>query len=163
MKNVLQVKQHERAFENTITLDKLKGRHVISHGGHVIGRIENVRINPLTFSLEGVVVRCESIGESVYIGKNYFKSLSYESIILKIELVLLLKGKTVINFNGKVIGKVIDVVRKGATNNLQGIIVKSLWSKPFTITRSAIKLVGKNIVLKSGYNAQKKYFWQKSI
>ena len=136
---------------------------MLSKGGKEIGRVAEIRINPHTTQPQGVLVK-RGLGEiPLYIGRSYFAHLSYESIILKIELVLLLKGKTVINFNGKVIGKVIDVVRNGTTNNLQGIIVKSLWSKPFTITRSAIKLVGKNIILKSGYTAQKKYFWQKSI
>jgi len=151
----------ERALEKTVNLKKLIGKRVLSKGGKIVGKIFEIRINPNNLGLEGILVKGNVIGKIMYIGKSYFSSLSHEAVILNIEVSVLIKDKQVIDSKGKKIGRVKEVLRKGTRNDLKGLFVKSLFSKKFFIPASAIGHVGKSVVLRSNYNARKKYFWQK--
>jgi len=152
----------EKPLDNTINLKELVGKRVISSGGKIIGKVSEVRIDPHTLKLEGIIVSQGFMSKPLYIGKGYFKTLSIESIVLNVELSLFLKDKMVLQSNGKPIGKVSRVVRVGQTNNVKEIIVNKIFRKPIIIPFSAIKLTGNSIILKPGYNVRTKYFWQKS-
>lgn len=153
--------KNERPLEKTVNLKELIGKRVLSKGGQIIGKILEIRINSTNLEIEGILVRGSIIKKMMYIGRSYFSHLSYESVILNIEVSVLIKDKKVVNSQGKVIGRVKEVVRKGTRNDIKGIFVKSLFSRRFFIPESAIEYVNKSVVLKSRYNARKKYFWQK--
>ncbi|MDP3965925.1 MAG: hypothetical protein Q8Q04_00130 [archaeon] len=152
----------ERSLDKTINLKKLIGKEVLSKGGKIIGKILEIRISPIDLNLEGILVRGNSIKKSMYIGRSYFSRLSSEAVILNIEVSVLIKNKQVIDSKGKIIGRVKEIVRKGTRNDLKGLYVRSLLSRKFFIPESGIEYVSKSVVLKSNYNARKKYFWQKN-
>ena len=148
-------------FDGTIDLRKIIGVRVISENGHTIGRVVQARINPDTKSFEGIVVR-RGFFRKIYIGKNYFDTLSPEGTILVIEPSILLKGERVIAYDGEVIGKVKDVTRAGQTNMIKSITVHSFLRGTFSISADYIKSIAKNILLKDNYNAPKKSLWRRA-
>jgi sporulation protein YlmC with PRC-barrel domain len=156
------VVRREAPLDKTINIRHIVGKSVLSKGGMVVGKVSELRLNPKNVAIEGVLMRHSIFHKPFYIGKGYFSHLSHEAIILNIELSPLLRGKKVITSEGKVIGKVMAIERKGTRNDIQHIVVKSFWSRKFTITPSNIKSIGRSIILQSGYNVPKKYFWQKS-
>jgi|SRR3989344_1859662 len=162
MKEPHNIIKHERPLEKTVNLKKLIGKSVLSKGGKVIGKILEIRISPNTLALEGILVRGNIIRKPIYIGRSYFSRLSEEAVILNIEVSVLIKDKQVMDFEGKILGTVKEVVRKGTRNDLKGLYVSSLFSKKFFIPASAIQYVSKSVVLRKNYNARKKYFWQKN-
>jgi len=149
-------------LDKTINFEKVIGKAVLSKGGRIIGRVAEVRINPQNLELEGILIKRDIFRKPLYIGKSYFAHLSHDALILNMEVSLLIKGRSVITSDGKVIGRVKEITRKGETNNLQEIIVRSLFSRRFVIPASAIKYIGRSIILRAKYNAKKKYIWQKS-
>ena len=161
MKEPHNVIKHERPLEKTVNLKKLVGKSVLSKGGKIIGKVLEIRINPNNINLEGILVKGHIIRKPIYIGKSYFSRLSEEAVILNIEVSVLIKDKQVIDSEGKIIGRVKEVVRKGTRNDMKGIHVSSFFSKKFFIPESAIEYVNQSVVLKPRYNARKKYFWQK--
>jgi len=156
------VTRKEISLDKTINIKQIVRKSVLSKGGTIIGKVSEVRINPKNLELEGVLIKRDIFRKPLYIGKGYFSHLSHDAIILNIEVSLLIKGKQVLTDDGKILGKVVQVLRKGNSNELQGLIVRSLFSKRFTIPPSAVKYIGKTIILKKSHNANKKYFWQRS-
>jgi len=160
MKEQYNILKTERSLEKTINLKKLIGKRVISKGGKIIGRILEIRISPISLNIEGILVRRNIHKKSMYIGRSYFSRLSQEAVILNIEVSVLIKDKQVIDSKGKIIGKVKEVVRKGTRNDIKGVYVRSLFRRKFFIPESKIAYVNQSVVLKSKYNATKKYFWK---
>lgn len=150
----------ERSLDKTINLKKLIGKRVLSKGGKIIGKILEIRISPISLNIEGILVRRNIHKKSMYIGRSYFSRLSQEAVILNIEVSVLIKDKQVIDSKGKIIGKVKEVVRKGTRNDIKGVYVRSLFRRKFFIPESKIAYVNQSVVLKSKYNATKKYFWK---
>jgi len=161
MRSAHHVIKKEDLLDKTINLKKIIGKQVLSKGGKIIGIISQVRINPNNLVLQGILINQGLFARPLYIGKSYFSKLSHDAVILNIEVSVLLKGKRVINSEGKSIGIVKGIDRRGNSNDVKGLIVKSFFSKRFTISPSAIKLIGKSIILNPKYNAPKKYFWQR--
>ncbi|MDO8467486.1 MAG: PRC-barrel domain-containing protein [Nanoarchaeota archaeon] len=161
MLNPHHIIRKELELDKTINLKELIGKKILSFGGKVIGKISQIRINPTNLNLEGILIKRDIFGKPLYIGKSYFSHLSHDAVILNIEISLLIKGKNVITSGGKIIGKVTEVVRKGSTNDIKVLMVRSFFSRRFLIPASAIKYIGKSVILKPNYNAKKKYFWQK--
>lgn len=150
------------SLDKTINIAKVLGKNILSNGGGIIGRVSEIRVDPDSLEIEGVLVKRSFFKKPLFIGRSYFSRLSHEAIILDIEPSILIKGRKVMVSNGKVIGKVVEVVTKGNSNDLQILVVRSLFSRKFTIPPSAIKSLGKTIMLNPKYDAKKKYFWQRS-
>ena len=162
MKEPDNITKGELPLNKTVDLKKLVGKNVLSKGGTVIGKISEIRVSRRNTELQGIIVKGKKLGNKMYIGKSYFSRLSHESVILNIEVSVLIKNKLVIDSQGKKLGIVKEVIRKDNRNDLKGLHVRSLLSKKFFIPQSAIDHVGNSVVLKSRYNARKKYFWQKN-
>src|SRR3989344_9345731 len=161
MKESYNIIKNELLPEKTVNLKKLIGKEVLSKGFLIIGKISEIRIDPNNFNLEGIIVKGRIIKKPMYIGRSYFSRLSQEAVILNIEVSVLIKGIKVINSEGKIIGRVKEVLRKGTRNDIKGIYVGSLFRKKFLIPVSAIDHIGISVVLKKSYNERKKHFWQK--
>ena len=161
MKESYNIIKNELLPEKTVNLKKLIGKEVLSKGGKIIGKISEIRIDPNNFNLEGIIVKERFIKKPMYIGRSYFSRLSQEAVILNIEVSVLIKGIKVINSEGKIIGRVKEVLRKGTRNDIKGIYTGSLFRKKFLIPASAIDHIGISVVLKKSYNERKKHFWQK--
>ncbi len=161
MDNFYTIIRKELDLPKTLNLKKLIGKRVISKGGEVIGKVSQIRINPYHMNLEGVLVKRGIFRKKLYIGKTFFSHLSDDAIILNEELSLFIKGKYVFTSEGERVGKVSKVVRKGNSNELQSLVIKSLFTHEIVIDNSEIKHIGKSVILKTGHNARKKHFWQK--
>ena len=162
MKAMHYIHKKENSIDNTINIRKVINSVVLSKGGLLIGRISEVRIHPHKLKIQGVVINRGFFKKPIYVGENYFGRVTENSIILEIEPSVLLIGKRVINSDGKYAGRVMEVVRKESKNDIKFLKVKSTFSRTFDIKIEDVEHLGKSIVLRKGYNAPKKYFWQKS-
>jgi sporulation protein YlmC with PRC-barrel domain len=150
-------------FEDTYSLNSILGSLVLSKNGLQVGRIKEVRVLPEKTMIEGVLVKRGFLKNSVYFGKNYFEEITQDALILNIDPVFLLKGLKVLSAEGEHLGRIISIVRKDNTNDIDKLIVKpSFIRKCLIIPASAIKKIGENVFLTNNYHAVKKYFWQKS-
>lgn len=150
------VTRKEADIEKTADVRKLIGKKVLSEGGTIVGRISEVRLSTVGFDLEGVVVST-NVG-TIYIGRSYFSTISDHSVILNTELSLLVKGRKAITIDGKVLGRVKQVNRKGTTNEIESLMVGSFWKK-YLVPVSAIKQIASSVLLKLKYDETKEHLW----
>jgi sporulation protein YlmC with PRC-barrel domain len=150
-------------FTETYSLDRILGALVVSKNGLRVGKVIEVRILPEKLLIEGVLVKRGFLKRPVYIGKNYFKEITQDALILNIDPAFLLKGRRVFSAEGESQGKVRDIVCKGDTNTLNKLIVKSSFLRmPSVVPAGSIEKIGESIFLSSDYHVDKKYIWQKS-
>lgn len=107
MENLL---EKDKSLNETINVRKFIGAKVLSKEGYIFGRIIQIRIDTKNAGIEGIVVKRPWFKGLIYIGRTYFEKISSESIILNIQPSVLLKGKKVVNAEGKVLGRVREVV-----------------------------------------------------
>jgi sporulation protein YlmC with PRC-barrel domain len=145
----------------TINVRHILGAKVLSKTGQVVGRVKQLRMNQKTFKIEGIIVHI-SLFHRVYIGVSYIKSISNEAVILSVDLSIMIKGKRVVDNEGKIVGKVKMIVRRGERNDISTLVVHKFMRKDLEIPTSAIKTVSKSVILTERYHVKQKYFWKKS-
>ncbi|MBN2111703.1 PRC-barrel domain-containing protein [Candidatus Woesearchaeota archaeon] len=123
------------------------GRKVVSKSGNFVGKVYDVRFSGSVFA--GIVVMKKL--SKVFIGKEFF-SVSRDAVMLSINPVTSLEGKQVFDADGKRMGKVTEIIRKGNSNTLEAVMVKkNLYSSAVKIPKSEISVSKKNIILKKVY------------
>ncbi len=147
-------------FDHTIDMQKVLGKRMISKNGLLVGRVSQVRLARDGFGVEGALVSRGFFSAKLFIGVGYFDRLTEDSIVLKIDPFLLSKGLKIVSSEGEVVGKVIDFVRTGNSNDLDALIVKGFMRGTFNVPISSVKSVGYSIILKPNYEFPKKHFWK---
>ncbi len=150
----------EHALDKTVDLQDVLHARVLSKSGTIIGKVVNVCLHPKTLRLEGIVVSRGLGKKKIYIGQRYINQFSGDAVILTIEPSLLLVGKRVFGKDGKIVGKVKEVIRRAQSNEVASIIVTSFFKRDTEIPWHMIKLTSHALLLRN--NVQQKYFWQKS-
>lgn len=131
---------------NILKLESMKdyiGKNVVSKSGEHIGSILDVLF---TDKIHGMIVS-KGFFSRYYVDKSYFSTIK-EKAMLSMDPALLLVKKVVFDSDGKRLGKVARIKRKGKTNELEALIVKKrFFSKPIEIPKSSIDVMKKNIIL----------------
>ena len=162
MKEVYIIEKSDVSIEETSNLRKLLGAKVLSIDGLIVGKVREIRIDPKKMNLQGIFVSRGIFQPLLYIGVSYFDKASNDAVILNIDPFVLLKGKEVVTSDGKIIGKVKDIIRNDFSNNIKEIIAGKLFRKHFRIPYESVKLAGRSIILKINYDGAKKYIQQRS-
>jgi len=149
------------SINKTVNFRKLLGSRVISTDGLVVGRVKEIRVDPKSMDLRGIVVSRGFFKPPIYIGRSYFEKVSDDAAILGIDPFVLLIGKRVITLDGRNVGKIKQIMRSDDSNDIESIVVGKLFKK-FNIPADNIKLAGKSIILKLSYDGTKKYIQQRS-
>ena len=122
---------------------KYIGRKVISKSGDNVGKVHDFLFTK--GNVEGIVI---SRGlSSFFIERKFVNVASDDDVMISINTVLMHVGKQVFDADGKKLGKVVDIVRKGNTNNFDALIVRRKLRKT-KIPKSDIDVSKKNIILK---------------
>ena len=124
------------------------GKKVISKSGNVVGKVFDVLF--LGNTITGIIV-VKKISK-LFLGKE-FLNVSEDAVMLSIDPVTALEGKRVFDADGKKMGKVKEVIRKGNTNTLSAIMIKkNFYSSAIKIPKDDIDISKKNIILKKVYS-----------
>ncbi len=124
------------------------GKKVISKSGDVIGRVHDIKFSRNT--LTGIVAM-KSISK-LFIGTEFISGISDEALVLSIDPVTMLVGKKVFDADGKDMGKVSRLVRRGNSNSFEAVIVKKkIYSKGMKIPKADVEVSKKSIILKKSY------------
>ncbi len=161
MKEVDIIQKNDSSMNKTVNFRKLLGAKVLSAEGIIVGRVREIRIDPKSMDLQGILISRGIFQLPLYVGRSYFEKVSNDAAILNIDPFVLLKDKKVITFDGKVIGRIKEIFRYDETNDIKSIIVGTLFKK-FNIPSENIKLIGKSVILKLSYDGAKKYIKQGS-
>lgn len=162
MTTMIIITEGKTKLDDTFDAHKIIGKRVLSKNGIKVGRVKEIRVNPVSAKIEGFVVSQGFLAKTIYIGINYCDRLSTDGVILSMDPVIFLKDKKVVASTGEVIGKVVEVNRKGTTNAIESLTVRAWLRGTFNVPNSAIKYPGHSIILNSSFNAPKKRLFKRS-
>lgn len=124
------------------------GKKVIAKSGDKIGKVYNIRFSKNT--VLGIVVRRRL--SKFFIGIEFVKGVSDKSLMLSIDPVIMLAGKHVFDADGRRLGKVARIERKGSGNDFESIVVRKwFFMRGIIIPKKDIEVMKKNIILKKAY------------
>jgi len=122
-------------------------KKVMSENGEIIGKVRD-----LAFDMRrvvGIYITGPLGLKKILIGMEYIDQIHADSVVLKINPITSLEGKIVFDKDGKKVGKVISVVRKGTANDFSELIVKkNQFSRGIHIKKGDMNVISKNIILK---------------
>ncbi len=152
---------HDGEFlDSSLDASEILHVEVLSKNGAVIGSVSGVKLHPKTLKTLGVMVNRGFV--RFYFGVSYIKRIGADSVLLTIDPSPLIEGKKVFMYNGKRMGRVKRVIRKGTTNDIKELVVASFLRKDIVVSASAIHLISKSVILSGHYHGKQKYFWQNS-
>jgi len=125
------------------------GKKVISKSGDIIGKVQDFRFTKNTIA--GIIVMKRF--SRIFIGNEFINGVSNEAVVLSIDPVTMLVGKKAFDVDGKEMGKVVKLIRKGDSNTFEGLIVKAkIYSKGIKIPKNDVDISKKSIILKKSYD-----------
>jgi len=129
------------------SIKKYLKKTIVSKSGESMGKVKDILFSPK--GVKGIVGG--RLFSKFYIDSTFFNSID-NKIMLSIDPAMLLKGKEVFDADGRLLGKVVKIIRKNGLNQFQAIIVKKkFYSKKLTIPKEEIKTSKKNIILNKIY------------
>jgi sporulation protein YlmC with PRC-barrel domain len=135
--------------QETAGLLRMLKSEVVTPKGYVVGRVLDVRVNEKTFTFEGIVVKGKL---RLYISKDFIQSISADAVMLKDELICLLKGRTVVSYEGEILGVIYQIDQLENQNHFETLYVrpKLFFGKRKMVKPSQIKSIGTSVILKNG-------------
>ncbi len=120
------------------------GRKVIAKSGDNAGKIYDVLFKGREVC--GIVVSRRA--SKLFIARSFIADVSEKAVMLGITPVFMMLGKKVFDMDGKNLGRVVGVSRKGKSNAFDSIEVKKrFWSKKESIPKSEIDVAKKGVIL----------------
>jgi len=150
-KNVDKYVENSLLLKETRNARDLVGISVLTVSGEVLGRVKEVRLNPTSAVLEGVIVNRGLFRTLCYMCKRYIERITRDAVLLNIEPVLLYVGRQVVSSDGKVFGNVREVRRVHQTNEIESLLVKRTFFRKATIPFSQVKKLGTSIIIKKTF------------
>lgn len=132
-----------------ITTDDILGKDVVDPDGTNLGLITQVHMDRNEMCMTGITVDMGLLKPDLYIGVNNIKHIGPDAILLNKVPTEKFKGLTVLSEEGKIIGKVRDIILDG--KNVKEFVVKGrgLFEKGMSIGYRDIKEIGDKIILKA--------------
>lgn len=140
--------------DSGIKAHDLKGKKVRAANGKEIGTIMGIRLDPVTFNLDGIEVDRGFFGKDTFIGRKYITSLSAEGAVLNMSPVSDYKGLKVFDYSGKEIGTVKEIRTSENSNDISAIVVGTGFLKNDAVfSKSDVQSVGESIMLNVNVDA----------
>lgn len=124
------------------------GKKVVSKSGAIIGKVSDIVLSDK--GIHGLVFKHGF--HSTCLDKQYIQDVS-DAVILGIDPVTSLVGKLVFDADGRKLGKVTKVGRKGCSNLFVDLAVKKrFFSKELRIPKDHVAVMRKNVILNRAYD-----------
>ncbi len=125
------------------------GKKVISKSGNSVGRVHDILLSGK--GIAGIIASGRLRFSRLFIDEEFFGRVT-NAVMLSIDPVISLIGKQVFDADGKKLGKVVSLVRKGNENDFKAVVVKRrIYSKSVEIPKTDVDTFKKNIILKKVY------------
>ena len=148
--DMTEIKHKSLAVRNTVKISEIVGEKVLSKDGSEFGHVKEIHLDPEDFTIEGISVVRGLFKESVYIGKDYIKSLNRQGAMLTIIPVKDLTGKDVINDEGVKVGEVKTVNMMNKTNNIESVVIDDKGIETI-VPWSSIGEIGESMMLNGNF------------
>ena len=154
-----QTKHKSLPFNETIEVNKILGKKVLTKDGKRIGKVKGIHVDPKDLTIEGINVDTGMFYVDHYFDKSYVKLLNNEGAILKVNPATDILKLNVFDSDGKEVGTVTKANRSKLTNKLLSIVV-DIGKEEATITADYISTIGHSVMLKEPFEKGK---WLDSV
>ena len=137
-----------------ITCDEILGKEAIDPNGSVLGVVTKVHIDRKKKKIVGITIDMGILKPDLYVGADHIKNFGSDAVLLKKVPIHKYKGFKVLTAEGKVLGKVIEMVADD-THIKEFIIKNKEFLEPVKISYKDIKDIGESIILKKNYKEKK--------
>jgi len=137
----------EHPFIYGVDVEEIKGIKVLADNGDEIGTVSEIYLNPLTLLVEGIKVGKGLFRTDIFIGRDYIRQMTSDSVMLNMTPTDTIKGMKVFDADGKELGKVKEVNRDEPANDLVSIVVDRGSGEDLVFDFTDIRVIGKNVML----------------
>lgn len=130
----------------SITSDDILGKEAIDPEGQVLGIVMKLHIDKDQKKLLGITIDQGFMKPDLFIGMQYVQQFGVDAVILNRVPSDKLRGLEVLTSNGTHVGKVKEVLMKGA--RIDALVVSTGLTKEVTIPVSTTKEIGVRVILK---------------
>ncbi len=135
-------------LHDAITSDDVLGKDVIDAEGDFLGVVEMLHLDPNAVEVVGITIDKGFLRKGLVVGKDYIERVAPHAVFLNIRPAFKLKGMTVYDNQGEVIGTVVKPVLHGKKNQVEALVVRSsLFKKDLVIPSELIRNIGYNVLL----------------
>lgn len=135
-------------LHDAITSDDVLGKDVIDAEGDFLGVVEMLHLDPNAVEVVGITIDKGFLRRGLVVGKDYIERVAPHAVFLKIRPAFKLKGMTVYDNQGEVIGIVVKPVLHGKKNQVEALVVRSsALKKDLVIPAEYIRTIGYNVLL----------------
>jgi len=139
-----------------ITSDDILGKDAVDPDGSVLGGVTKVHVDRNKMKIVGITIDMGLMKPDLYVGISHVKSLGDDAILLKKVPAPKFKGLKVLTAEGKVLGRVIDMVIFNSTIKEFTVANRRILGKRLGIKYKDIKEVGDSIILKKDFKHKEK-------
>jgi sporulation protein YlmC with PRC-barrel domain len=129
------------------TSDDILGKEVIDSEGSFLGVAEKIFIDKINMNFVGIAVDKGLVKKGFIVGKGYIERIAEHAIFLKTSIVLELRGLSVFDKNGEIVGKVNKIISQGNKNTIKELIVSNGFRKEISIPSENISTIGHNTII----------------
>jgi len=139
-----------RDLGKTLTSEDLLGKEVIDFEGTIVGVVEKVLIDPKSLDFVGISIDKGFFKKGLTVGRSYINEIKEHAVFLKIKVSYEVKGKTVFDSDGRIVGKVSSLEIYENMNRIVSLVVKKsylFWGKEILVPANSIKTIGEGVML----------------
>ncbi|PLW80559.1 hypothetical protein C0585_01880 [Candidatus Woesearchaeota archaeon] len=141
---IISTKKNDVNKKNGLT--KYLYKKVFTKDGEKIGRVKQIIFNKE--NIEGIILSKFFCFNKMFIDMEYVDKFTSDSVLLKINPLVLVVGKKVFDAEGKDLGKVKKIIRKSNANAMDSLIIKkSIFSKEIIVQPKDIQFIKKTVRL----------------
>ncbi len=142
--------------KSIITSDEILGKEAIDPDGSILGVVTKVHIDRKHRKVVGITIDMGFLKPDLYIGINHVKDFGKDAVLLSKVPAPKFKGLKVLTEEGKILGRVVDMVLHNSAVKEISIANKRILGKQVWIKALHIKEVGDTIILKKSYEVRDK-------
>lgn len=148
-----EIRPINKSYNSGIKVNELKGKNVMALNGNEVGKIMEIRLDPVSLNLDGIEIDRGFFGLDTFIGRSYINSLTMDGAVLNMTPVSDYKGLHVFDSNGKEVGTVKEIRTTSRTNNISAIVVGTgMLSNDVIFSKADLKSVGESIMLNHAFD-----------
>lgn len=129
------------------SVSAMLGRKVYGSSGTYAGKVQDILLN----NNRAVAMLIKRGFTKCIISTEFISAESTKTLMLTIDPVILHIGKVVYDKEGRKLGKVVDIIKKGENSIKEIIVRQNIFRKQLVIPGSEIAVSKANIILKRAY------------
>ena len=139
----------KKQYTELDSVSAMLGRKVYGTSGTYVGKVKDILLN----NGRAVAMLIKKGFTKCIISTEFISAESTKTLMLTIEPIVLHLGKVVYDKEGRKLGKVVDIIKRGENSIKEIVVRRSIFTKSLVIQGNEIAVSKANIILKQAYES----------